>query len=152
MSLIDETILNPIKEIGSYKFCRMLDVDNDVLLEIKRIGCDDPYKHKRFFKKVCEFNDLDMCDFMSEFKKDVKTEIDLSDIVYEKDKERIIRKALLKLKPREERVLRLRFFNDLTYAEVAKKFGVSKERIRQIEKKALRKLKHKDRLGSEDVY
>ena len=54
--------------------------------------------------------------------------------------------ALLTLKPREERVLRKRFGiglkSDHTLEECGKEFSVIKERIRQIEAKALRKLKH----------
>lgn len=54
--------------------------------------------------------------------------------------------ALNKLTPREERILRMRFgmnlSNEISLAEVGEKFGVLGERIRQIEAKALRKLKH----------
>jgi RNA polymerase primary sigma factor len=54
--------------------------------------------------------------------------------------------VLLSLTPREERVLRMRFGigmnQDHTLEEVGQKFDVTRERIRQIEAKALRKLKH----------
>ena len=54
--------------------------------------------------------------------------------------------ALETLKPREERVLRKRFGiglpTDYTLNEIGKGFSVTTERIRQIEAKALRKLKH----------
>ena len=57
--------------------------------------------------------------------------------------------TLLTLKPREERVLRKRFGigldTDHTLEECAVKFSVNRERIRQIEAKALRKLKHASR-------
>ena len=50
------------------------------------------------------------------------------------------------LKPREERVLRKRFGiglkTDYTLEEIGQEFSVTKDRIRQIEAKALRKLKH----------
>ena len=50
------------------------------------------------------------------------------------------------LTPREERVLRMRFgigmSSDHTLEEVGQQFSVTRERIRQIEAKALRKLKH----------
>ena len=57
--------------------------------------------------------------------------------------------ALGTLKPREERVLRKRFGiglpTDYTLNEIGKGFSVTTERIRQIEAKALRKLKHPSR-------
>lgn len=50
--------------------------------------------------------------------------------------------SLLKtLTPREESVLRMRLFDELTLEECAKQVGVTRERIRQIEAKALRKLR-----------
>ena len=56
------------------------------------------------------------------------------------------RKILATLTPREERVLRLRFgiglSQDHTLEEVGQDFEVTRERIRQIEAKALRKLRH----------
>jgi RNA polymerase primary sigma factor len=56
------------------------------------------------------------------------------------------RALLASLQPREEKILRLRFGMDGHPAETLERIGqsfkVSKERIRQIEKKALRKLKH----------
>ena len=59
------------------------------------------------------------------------------------------REMLNTLTPREEKVLRMRFgigeANDHTLEEVAADFGVQKERIRQIEAKALRKLRHPSR-------
>jgi len=59
------------------------------------------------------------------------------------------RKVLATLSPREERVLRLRFGigqpHDHTLEEVGQDFEVTRERIRQIEAKALRKLRHPSR-------
>mgnify|MGYP001377939488 CR=1 FL=1 len=58
-------------------------------------------------------------------------------------------KILATLTPREERVLRMRFGigmnTDHTLEEVGLQFSVTRERIRQIEAKALRKLKHPSR-------
>jgi len=60
-----------------------------------------------------------------------------------------IRKVLATLTPREEKVLRMRFGigekSDHTLEEVGQDFDVTRERIRQIEAKALRKLRHKTR-------
>lgn len=58
-------------------------------------------------------------------------------------------RVLTRLKPREERVLRMRFGigldTELTLEEVGQQFDVTRERIRQIEAKALRTMKHPSR-------
>ena len=57
--------------------------------------------------------------------------------------------VLAQLTPREAKVLRMRFGIDMntdhTLEEVGKQFDVTRERIRQIEAKALRKLRHPSR-------
>lgn len=69
-----------------------------------------------------------------------------------------IEEALSELKPKEQEVLRLRFgLNDgreRTLDEIGKQFGVTRERIRQIEAKALKKLrspKHRNKLQGYDL-
>ncbi len=62
-----------------------------------------------------------------------------------------IEKILPTLRPREEDVIRSRFglnggTKPLTLAEIGNKYGLSRERIRQIENKALKKLKHPSRV------
>ena len=58
-------------------------------------------------------------------------------------------KVLSTLTPREERVLRMRYGigmdTDHTLEEVGQQFSVTRERIRSIQEKALRKLRHPDR-------
>ena len=65
-------------------------------------------------------------------------------------------KVLSTLTSREERVLRMRFGismeTDHTLEEVGKQFDVTRERIRQIEAKALRKLRHKKRSTKLDTF
>jgi RNA polymerase primary sigma factor len=60
-----------------------------------------------------------------------------------------VEEVLSTLTPRERRVLQLRFGledgRSRTLEEVGKEFGVTRERIRQIEAKALRKLRHPSR-------
>ena len=60
-----------------------------------------------------------------------------------------VRDVLAGLTPREAKVLRMRFGIDMntdhTLEEVGKQFDVTRERIRQIEAKALRKLRHPTR-------
>ena len=61
----------------------------------------------------------------------------------------VVTASLATLKPREERILRKRFGiglpTDYTLEEIGEEFRVTTERIRQIEAKALRKLKHPSR-------
>jgi RNA polymerase primary sigma factor len=61
----------------------------------------------------------------------------------------LTRKVLATLAPREEQILRMRFGigrkTDYTLEEVGKQFAVTRERIRQIEARALRKLRHTGR-------
>ncbi len=72
-----------------------------------------------------------------------------------REEKAMIREALLKLHPREERVVRLR--NGLGCEEhsldaVADKFSLSRERIRQIEAKAYRRMKHKSSLMTKHSF
>jgi RNA polymerase primary sigma factor len=63
-----------------------------------------------------------------------------------------ILKVLNTLTPREEKVIRMRFGigfdKDHTLEEVGRQFSITRERVRQIEAKALRKLKHPNRLSA----
>lgn len=72
-----------------------------------------------------------------------------SDTVANNDLKERVREVLKTLPPREEKVIRMRFGIDAasehTLEEVGKDFSVTRERIRQIEVKALRKLKHPSR-------
>lgn len=57
----------------------------------------------------------------------------------------VVRGVIASLTPREERVIRMRFGigeKEMTLEEVGKEFGVTRERIREIEVKAIRKLRH----------
>ncbi len=66
------------------------------------------------------------------------------------------RKVLATLTPREEQILRMRFGidekTDYTLEEVGQRFAVTRERIRQIEAKALRKLRSEKRAKSIEVF
>ena len=85
----------------------------------------------------CEFGDLL-----------VDTGPTVEELVIEKDKSTILLEYIEKyLEPREEKIIKMRFgFDDgvfKTLEEVAQTFGVTRERIRQIERKALRKLRYR---------
>ncbi len=70
-----------------------------------------------------------------------------NDLLDSMDKAKNARYLLSLLDPREEQILRLRFGigqpRSYTLEEVGKRFGISRERVRQIEQKALRKLQAK---------
>ena len=72
-----------------------------------------------------------------------------TDVAIQGNLREIVTRILGSLTPREERVLRMRFGigmnTDHTLEEVGQQFSVTRERIRQIEAKALRKLKHPSR-------
>jgi len=72
-----------------------------------------------------------------------------ADAVANSDLKERVREVLKTLAPREEKVLKMRFGIDVasehTLEEVGKDFSVTRERIRQIEVKALRKLRHPSR-------
>ena len=78
------------------------------------------------------------------------------DAVIDVDLEDLTRRVLSTLTPREEKVLRMRFGIgeqlDHTLEEVGEDFDVTRERIRQIEAKALRKLRHPSRSRSLKDY
>lgn len=78
-----------------------------------------------------------------------KTQSSPSESVISGSLEEQTQKALATLTPREEKVLRMRFGigerSDHTLEEVGQNFDVTRERIRQIEAKALRKLRHPSR-------
>jgi len=85
---------------------------------------------------------------LGDFIEDKNAVLPLDSAIQENLKETTTR-VLASLTPREERVLRMRFgigMNaDHTLEEVGQQFSVTRERIRQIEAKALRKLKHPSR-------
>jgi RNA polymerase primary sigma factor len=85
---------------------------------------------------------------LGDFIGDKNSVLPLDSAIQENLKETTTR-VLASLTPREERVLQMRFGigmnTDHTLEEVGQQFSVTRERIRQIEAKALRKLKHPSR-------
>lgn len=78
-----------------------------------------------------------------------ETDYSPSEVVAGSDLKKRVREMLKTLSPREEKVIKMRFGIDVasehTLEEVGKDFSVTRERIRQIEVKALRKLRHPSR-------
>ena len=103
------------------------------LLEIKSlespIGDDEP--------------DLCLADFVTDDDQDIEN------TVLENERKQRLEAILDTLLPREAKILRLRFGlidgHCRTLEEVAQKFGLTRERIRQIEAQALRRLRHPKR-------
>ena len=93
---------------------------------------------------IGEEEDSHLGDFIED-----KTVVSPSEAVISMNLAEQTRKVLATLTPREEKVLRMRFGigekSDHTLEEVGQDFDVTRERIRQIEAKALRKLRHPTR-------
>ena len=85
-----------------------------------------------------------------------KNAISPEQYAYREQLKESLREVLSTLTEREENVIRMRFGLDngqpMTLEEVGQKFGVTRERIRQIEAKAIRKLKHPTRLNKLASY
>lgn len=92
-------------------------------------------------KPVGEEEDSELGSFIEDDETPVPPEAADHSLLREK-----LEEVLSTLSPREARVLRLRFGlqdgHNYTLEEIGRKFGVTRERIRQIEKKALRRLRH----------
>jgi RNA polymerase primary sigma factor len=93
---------------------------------------------------IGEEEDSHLGDFIED-----KAVVSPQDAVISSNLSELTRKVLASLTPREEKVLRMRFGigekYDHTLEEVGQDFDVTRERIRQIEAKALRKLRHPSR-------
>jgi RNA polymerase primary sigma factor len=91
-------------------------------------------------------NDAQLGDFVPD-----KNVISADDALISTDLAEQTRKVLAKLTPREEKILRMRFGigekSEHTLEEVGNDLSVTRERIRQIEAKALQKLRHYSRRG-----
>jgi RNA polymerase primary sigma factor len=115
-------------------------VTEERVIEIQKIA-QDPVSLET---PIGEEEDSHLGDFIE----DEKTITPSDSVAANMLKEQLLR-VLDTLTPREEKVLRLRYGLDdgkpRTLEEVGKEFNVTRERIRQIEAKALRKLRHPSR-------
>lgn len=126
-----ETELGKLLGMDSEKISRMLQVAKDPISLETPIGEDDDINIGNYIEDTSAFNTFEK--------------------IHEEDISRIIAKALKNtLNSREERVLRMRYgigtMDDYTLEEIGKRFNVTRERIRQIEAKALQRLKTPQRI------
>ena len=96
------------------------------------------------------FNDADLDSPLGDFIEDSSMTLP-DEIVTADSLKESIKSKLASLTPREAKVLMMHFgigtYSEHTLEEVGREFGLSRERIRQIEAKALRKLRHPGRAG-----
>ena len=105
------------------------------------------------YEAIKKSNKKEVIDENVDYNEMIESTIDeknnFENIVFLKIMKEDIQKVLNMLTPREKLVLEMRFGlnreNIIVFKNIAKKFGVTPERIRQIEAKALRKLRHPSR-------
>ena len=128
------------REPTSAEIAEKMGVTEERVCEIQKIA-QDPVSLET---PIGEEEDSHLGDFIE----DEKTITPSDSVSFRMLKEQLLR-VLDTLTPREEKVLRLRYGLDdgkpRTLEEVGKEFNVTRERIRQIEAKALRKLRHPSR-------
>lgn len=69
------------------------------------------------------------------------------DEINQKEQQAIVQSVIATLTEREQAVIQMRFFQDMTRQQIAECFNVGIERIRQLEAKSLRKMRHPSRLN-----
>ena len=134
--ILQETGIEP----DSRKLAELMEVPEDKILKIMKIA-KEPISMET---PIGDDDDSHLGDFLE----DTATTAP-SEAVQNSSLSDTVRQVLDSLSPREAKVLRMRFGiempSDHTLEEVGKQFDVTRERIRQIETKALRKLRHPSR-------
>jgi RNA polymerase primary sigma factor len=134
-----------VQELGREPYpselARFLNTTEQKVIEVQKIALD-PLSLET---PIGEEDDSHLGDFIEDFSAAAPSDYAESNML----KEQLLN-VLTTLTPREEKVLRLRYGLDdskpRTLEEVGKEFNVTRERIRQIEAKALRKLRHPNRI------
>ncbi len=128
------------REPTSEEVAKIMNISEDKVNKIFRIA-KEPISLER---NVGEDDDTRLSDFVVD-----TTQARPDELAIDKGLSRAINAVLSTLTEREAKVLRMRFGIDMntdhTLEEVGKQFDVTRERIRQIEAKALRKLRHPNR-------
>lgn len=102
------------------------------------------YLEQNNFAITANKNDLTSLSYNREALMIANNDSPLNDTINEELKNNVS-KVLSTLSPREERIMRLRYIQDMTKSETARIMQISSTRASQIEEKALRKLKHPSR-------
>ena len=134
--VLQETGVEP----DSRKLAELMEMPEDKILKIMKIA-KEPISMET---PIGDDDDSHLGDFLE----DTQT-LAPSEAIQNSSLSETVRQVLDSLSPREAKVLRMRFGiemqSDHTLEEVGKQFDVTRERIRQIETKALRKLRHPSR-------
>lgn len=149
------------------KFCEKYNICDSQLGQLINF-VQSPYDRKGEYKKIaldlmkifnCTLSELFTETQLQLKRKKSKIEIEISEkqlqiisndntnqnplLIYEKEQEiEKLHNAIKYLTEREQKFLISRFFDNLTYEEMAKKYSLTRERCRQIELRAIRKLRH----------
>lgn len=133
-----------VQELGREPTAEEIAVRMDISVEKVRKVLNIAKEPISLETPIGEDNDSYLGDFIED-----KRVVSPSDAVVNMNLQDQTRRVLSTLTPREEKVLRMRFGigerSDHTLEEVGQNFDVTRERIRQIEAKALRKLRHPSR-------
>ena len=123
---------------------------NNIGRDLNGLSVENPYLYRWWYNDV-KNDETPM--YGNKLKKDA-VQVPIEDIeeetyelpeVFDYEVKNRITKVLLTLTPREERVIRERFFNNKTLREIGQTFSVTSNRVMQIEARALRKMKHPSR-------
>jgi len=140
-----------VQELGreptSEEVARRMDIPVDAVRKTKKIA-QQPLS---FETPIGEADEAHLGDFIED--KNVESP---SDAAINRNLKEKMASMLKTLTPREERIIRMRFGlddgTDHTLEEVGQTFAVTRERIRQIEAKVLRKLRHSSRSGRFRIF
>lgn len=134
--VLQETGVEP----DSHRLAELMEMPEDKILKIMKIA-KEPISMET---PIGDDDDSHLGDFLEDTQTTAPAEA-----VQNSSLSETVRQVLDSLSPREAKVLRMRFGiemqSDHTLEEVGKQFDVTRERIRQIETKALRKLRHPSR-------